>query len=129
MQYAVHFQILVAESGWGDMALQVIFVKGLSSQMKDEVALRDGSPFLKHLINLAIELDSWMRERSSEQGLDQLQQVHGDNPLIPSNSRLPQHYAPKQLPGPHHSSGDGHADSGRATMAGFASRAGGQDIP
>ncbi len=65
-QYAVKFHILAAESGWGDSVLQAIFLKGLTSGMKDELTLRDESPSLNHLIDLAIRLDNRMRERSRE---------------------------------------------------------------
>lgn len=39
-QYAIRFRIFAAESGWGDSVLQAIFLKGLSNEIKDKLALR-----------------------------------------------------------------------------------------
>lgn len=39
--YAIEFRILVAESGWHEIALQGAFIPGLSEEIKDELAARD----------------------------------------------------------------------------------------
>ncbi len=65
-QYAISFRILAAESGWGDAALRAVFSKGLSEEIKDELAIRDESTTLNDLIDLAIRLDNRLRERKRE---------------------------------------------------------------
>lgn len=69
-QYAIRFHILAAESGWEDLALQAIFLKGLASEIKDELALREETPSLNQLIDLTIRLDNRIRERSRERQED-----------------------------------------------------------
>ena len=65
-QYALEFRILAAESGWNDTALQGIFLKGLSEELKDELATRDEPDSLEALIHLTIRLDNRIRERRRE---------------------------------------------------------------
>nr|CBN80957.1 Gag-protease [Dicentrarchus labrax] len=65
-EYSVEFRVLAAESGWGEEALQTIFVHGLSEFMKDELAARDSAASLDELISLAIRLDNRLRERRRE---------------------------------------------------------------
>lgn len=57
-QYTVTFCVLVVESGWNDCALKAAFLKALSGEIKDELAVRDDPPPLNHLIDLAIRLDN-----------------------------------------------------------------------
>lgn len=65
-EYSVTFHILVAESGWDQSALQGVFFKGLSEEVKDKLAVRDETTSLDALIDLAIRLDSGLRERRRE---------------------------------------------------------------
>ena len=65
-QYALDFRILAAECGWDQAALQGVFLKGLSEEIKDELAARDETTSLEELINLAIRLDNRLRERQRE---------------------------------------------------------------
>lgn len=64
--YAFDFCILVAESSWGGVALQAVFLQGLSEEIKDELAVRDETSSLEGLISLAIRLDNRLRERHRE---------------------------------------------------------------
>lgn len=68
-QFAVNFRILAVESGWNDSALQAIFLKGLSGEIKDELAVRDETTSLNELIELAIRLDNRVRERRRERSV------------------------------------------------------------
>ena len=65
-QYALDFRILAVESGWDEVALQGIFTRGLSEEVKDELAARDETGSLEELISLAIRLDNRLRERRRE---------------------------------------------------------------
>ncbi|KAK5909547.1 hypothetical protein CesoFtcFv8_003468 [Champsocephalus esox] len=64
--YSIDFRILAAESGWDEMALQIVFSRGLNDQLKDELAARDETSSLEELISLAIRLDNRLRERRRE---------------------------------------------------------------
>ena len=65
-QFAVDFGILAGEYGWGERALEGIFVKELSEELKDELAARDETSSLDELISLATRLDNRLRERCRE---------------------------------------------------------------
>lgn len=41
VEYSVSFRILAAETEWNQVALQGVFLKGLSEEVKDELAIRD----------------------------------------------------------------------------------------
>lgn len=59
----------------GYSTLQTIFLKGLSGDIKDELAVREDYTSLNQLIDLAIRLDNRMTERlreRSESGCHQL---------------------------------------------------------
>lgn len=64
--FSIEFRILANECGWDESALKGIFVKGLSEQLKDELATRDEPSSLDELIALAIKIDNRLRERSRE---------------------------------------------------------------
>lgn len=66
--YAIEFRTLAAESGWNDPALQGAFYRGLQETLKDELATRDDSSSLDHLISTSIKLDNRLRERRRERG-------------------------------------------------------------
>ena len=70
-QYALEFRILAAESGWNDTALQGIFLKGISEELKDELVTRDEPDSLEALIDLTIRLDNRIRERRREKSQGQ----------------------------------------------------------
>lgn len=40
-EYAMEFHILAAECGWDEVALQGVFLHGLSESIKDELGARD----------------------------------------------------------------------------------------
>ena len=65
-QFASNFRILAAESGWDEMALQSVFVRGLTDRIRDELAVRDETSSLDELIALATRLDNRLRERRRE---------------------------------------------------------------
>ncbi|KAK7933591.1 hypothetical protein WMY93_004487 [Mugilogobius chulae] len=64
--YSVDFRILAAECGWDDKSLQGIFFRGLSEDVKDQLAARDETDSLEELISLSIRLDNRLRERRRE---------------------------------------------------------------
>lgn len=64
--YSVDFRILAAESEWDEVALRGVFIKGLSEELKDELALRDEPGSLEGLRALAIRIDNRLRERARE---------------------------------------------------------------
>ena len=70
-QFSVNFRILAADSGWDQAALKAVFLKGLSEEIKDELAVRDETKDLDELIELAIRLDNRLRERRRERSVRQ----------------------------------------------------------
>lgn len=60
--------VLASECGWDESALMVIYLKGLSEQLKDELAIRDESASLEELISISIWLDNRLCERVRERG-------------------------------------------------------------
>lgn len=67
--YSVDFRILATECGWDEKALQGVFLRGLSEEVKDELAARDETNSLEDLISLAIRLDTRLRERRRERSV------------------------------------------------------------
>lgn len=65
-EFSVEFRTLAAEAGWDNVALQSVFVNGLSEQLKDELALKDDEDNLDSLISTAIKIDNRLRERRRE---------------------------------------------------------------
>ncbi len=61
--YSVHFWTLAADAQWIEAALKAVFLKGLSEQLKDELAARDIPNDLPSFVPLAINIDNWLRER------------------------------------------------------------------
>ncbi len=57
--YSVHFWTLAADAQWIEAALKAVFLKGLSEQLKDELAARD----LPSFVALAINIDNRLLER------------------------------------------------------------------
>lgn len=55
--FAVEFWVLAAYARWNDEALQTVIQKGISNQIKDELAAQDKPKGLNALISLTIELD------------------------------------------------------------------------
>lgn len=64
--YSVDFWTYSADAKWNEEALRGVFVKGLSEQMKDELATRDEPADLCSLVSLAIRIDNRLRERRVE---------------------------------------------------------------
>lgn len=62
-EFAVTFRILAAEMGWDQTALLGVFCRGLSEEVKDELATTDEAQSLDEPINLAIHLGN--RDRGS----------------------------------------------------------------
>ncbi|KAF7698237.1 nephrocystin-4-like, partial [Silurus meridionalis] len=65
-EYAADFRTDATDSGWDRTALYDTFFRGLSAQVKDELAARELPPGLDALIALAIQIDRRIRERRSE---------------------------------------------------------------
>uniref|UniRef100_A0A8C6NU91 Gypsy retrotransposon integrase-like protein 1 n=1 Tax=Nothobranchius furzeri TaxID=105023 RepID=A0A8C6NU91_NOTFU len=61
--YAVQFRTLAASSRWPDDALVDVFLQGLSSELKDELAAREVPEELEDLIDLAVRIDRRRMER------------------------------------------------------------------
>ena len=64
--FSIDFRIAASESGWGELELRGVFLKNLSSELKDELASRDEPDSLESLISLAIRIDNRLRERRRE---------------------------------------------------------------
>lgn len=82
-EYSITFRILAIQSGFNDCALRSIFRRGLSSNLKDKLAVHDDSTNLEDLISLAIRLDHRINERRREHRLDHTQAT----PKTPSVSK------------------------------------------
>lgn len=67
--FSIDFRIAASESGWGELELKGVFLRGLSSELKDELASRDEPDSLESLISLAIRIDNRLRERRQEKRL------------------------------------------------------------
>ena len=63
--YAIHFRMLAAESGWNNTALYDIFLKGLSPDIQDLLTPLDLPLSLDALITLAIRTDNQRNDTSS----------------------------------------------------------------
>lgn len=63
MDYSIRFRILVARSGWNDVALQGVLTQGLAEVLMDELATQEESGELETLISLVIQLDNRLRHR------------------------------------------------------------------
>lgn len=63
----LRFVFWLPKSGY-DCALRPLFRRGLSSSLKDELAVRADSTNLEDLICLTIRLDNLLRERNRERG-------------------------------------------------------------
>lgn len=62
----VEFRKWSADTGWNEAALKYQFRLGLAEVLKDELACVETTATLERLIQLAIQLDSQLRERRSE---------------------------------------------------------------
>lgn len=49
--FAIDFRIIAAESGWDETALQIVFIKGLADNVKDELAAHDETNSFDELIS------------------------------------------------------------------------------
>lgn len=87
--YSIDFRILAAECGWDDKALQGIFFRGLSEEVKDELAARDETANLEELMSLSIRLDNRLRERRRERTVRSRYCVPTSQPRIPHLPELP----------------------------------------
>lgn len=82
--FSIDFRIAAAESGWGELELRGVFLRNLSSELKDELASRDEPDSLESLISLAIRIDNRLRERHREKT-----QGHPARNYEPTSSALP----------------------------------------
>lgn len=99
--YSIDFRILAAETGWDEKALQGVFFRGLSEEIKDQLAARDETKTLEELISLAIRLDNRLAERRRERA------VRKSVPPPPLYVHQPRQPAPVDHPSP----GPSHAAS------------------
>lgn len=63
-QFSIEFWILAAESEWNEVASKSAFIKGLSEEIKDQLATQDEPDSLESLISLSIRT----RETQRAQG-------------------------------------------------------------
>ncbi len=61
--YALTFHTLVAQTGWDNDPLKLLFRKGLTTELQSELACRDEGRTLEQFIELAIRIDNLMRSR------------------------------------------------------------------
>ncbi|KAK7929110.1 hypothetical protein WMY93_005505 [Mugilogobius chulae] len=95
-EYSVEFRTLAAEAKWDDVALQSVFVNGLSEQLKDELALKDDSNDLDSLISTAIRLDNRLRERRRERTSRHISSTSTARRTPPGNPAVSPAFAPGQ---------------------------------
>ena len=77
-QYTLNFHILATESEWNECGLQGVLLKGLSEEIKNELAARNKSSSLEELIRLATWLDNRLRERRRERAKRQRVNLNPD---------------------------------------------------
>ncbi len=87
--YAIDFRTLASESRWDSEALVSTFYRGLSEDVKDELASRDWGSSLEELITLAIRIDNRVRERRRERRTPQVMPMQAP-PNIPEMAHLNQ---------------------------------------
>lgn len=94
-EFSVEFRTVAAESGWNTEALQGVFIKGLSEQIKDELAARDDPASLDTFISLAIRIDSCLHERRRERASHQF-----STPAPLPSSQSSTSHSPAHVPAP-----------------------------
>lgn len=95
-EYAINFLILGVENGWDDSARQAIFLKGLSGQLKDELALREECSSLNSMIDLAIRINNMIRERDRERKQRRTPAGAHSCPTVPDHQlQNNNHYVPE----------------------------------
>ncbi|XP_046707928.1 uncharacterized protein LOC124387560 [Silurus meridionalis] len=82
-EYAADFRTDATDSGWDCTALYDTFFRGLSAQVKDELAAHELPPGLDALIALAIRIDRRIRERRSERFTRYPDWASGSSPYSP----------------------------------------------
>ncbi|XP_029427066.1 calcium-binding protein 7 [Rhinatrema bivittatum] len=87
--YTIDFRTLAMEVGWRDDCLRGIFLEGLASRIKDELAGRDLPDDLNDLIDIAGRVDRRLQQREKEN-----RSVRRTPPPTPSSAWLP---SPRQL--------------------------------
>lgn len=95
--YSIDFRILATECGWDDKALQGIFFRGLSEEVKDELAARDETSNLEELISLSIRLDDRLRERRRERSGRYRYPVPSPHTSSPRQPELPPAASPQEF--------------------------------
>ncbi|KAK3527895.1 hypothetical protein QTP86_010985 [Hemibagrus guttatus] len=60
--YAINFRTLVAQSGWNEMVLWVVFRKGLSPVLQTELACQEDATSLSQYVATAIRLDNLLSQ-------------------------------------------------------------------
>lgn len=78
--YAVEFGTLAAESGWNEPALLCAFRQGLNDSVSDALVTGARPKDLAEMIDRAIELDNYQRERQRERVFRPLPQQHRPSP-------------------------------------------------
>ncbi|KAK3551227.1 hypothetical protein QTP70_013820 [Hemibagrus guttatus] len=63
--YAIKFRTLVAQSGWNEAALWVVFREGLNPALQTELACREDATSLTQFVATAIRLDNLLRQHQA----------------------------------------------------------------
>lgn len=84
-EYSIEFCTLFAVSGWNEPTLQTVFLQGLNDSVPDALALGARPANLNKLIDRAIILDTYQRERWSMRR--QASPQHLPLPPVASDSR------------------------------------------
>ncbi len=87
--YAIDFLTLASKSRWDSKALVSTFYRGLSEDVKYELASRVWGSSLKELITLAIRIDNRVRERRREHRTPRVMPMQAP-PNIPEMAHLNQ---------------------------------------
>ncbi|KAI2650825.1 Transposon Ty3-I Gag-Pol polyprotein [Labeo rohita] len=59
-RYTTEFRTLVVQTTWSNSALRTAYYEGLSTRLKDELAVRELPDTLEGMIQLALRVDQWM---------------------------------------------------------------------
>ncbi|KAM9729681.1 uncharacterized protein ACNS7B_017152 [Menidia menidia] len=95
--YVIDFHLLAAECRWNEWALMDVFIHGLNSRIKDELATRDYPRSLRELEQLASRVDVCLQERQGARHAAPSPWVPAVPPATPSFFQEPEEPEPMQL--------------------------------
>lgn len=83
VEYTLEFRILVADSGWNEAALVLVYRQGLNSDFIVELACRDDVASLDTLVDLSVKLDNLLQDHCAHLRLPISQPVKRTPRTIP----------------------------------------------